>query len=197
MSISGIAGRVTDGALAGILMQPAVDRNADSTHLPGQSDTLSERSQDSVTLSAEARKLGTSSDAPGFKDFNGLTEEQRKEVEKLKETDQKVRAHEQAHLAAAGGLAKGSPHFDYAIGPDGRQYAVGGEASIDTSAVPGDPEATLQKARQIERAADAPGDPSPQDEQVAAAAAAMAQEAEAELSSRRSAATGGLISVFA
>jgi hypothetical protein len=78
--------------------------------------------------------------------------------------------------------------------PGGISLVGTSEVSIDASAVPGDPEATLQKARQIERAADAPGDPSPQDEQVAAA---LAQEAEAELSSRRSAAAGGLTSVFA
>jgi hypothetical protein len=153
--------------------------------------------EDRLTLSAEARQLQKSRGAPGSTGDTGLTEAQRREVEHLKEIDRRVRAHEQAHLAAAGGLAKGPPHFEYVTGPDGRHYAVGGEVSIDTSSVPGNPEATLQKARQIERAATAPGDPSSQDEQVAAAAAEMAQESQSELSRKGSAASGSLISVFA
>ena len=67
-----------------------------------------------------------------------------------------MRAHEQAHLAAAGPYANGAPTFEFQTGPDGRQYAVGGEVSIDTSPVPGDPEATVRKAQTVKRAALAP-----------------------------------------
>jgi len=62
------------------------------------------------------------------------------------------------------------------------QYAVGGEVSIDTSKVSGDPVATLQKAQQIQAAALAPVQPSSQDRNVAARAAQMAVEARAEIS---------------
>ena len=44
----------------------------------------------------------------------------------------KSRAHEMAHLAAAGGLATG-PYYEYQQGPDSKQYAVGGHVNIDTS----------------------------------------------------------------
>jgi hypothetical protein len=67
--------------------------------------------------------------------------------------------------------------FSYQRGPDGRFYAVGGEVSIDTSPVPGDPQATASKAEQIQRAALAPAQPSGQDRAVAAQAARMAMEA--------------------
>lgn len=109
-----------------------------------------------------------------------------RQISELRIRDQEVRAHELAHLAAAGGIAKGGPTFDYQRGPDGKLYAVGGEVQIDTSGVPGDPEATLQKAEQIQRAALAPAQPSAQDRSVAMAAAAMAAEARAEITSHNS-----------
>lgn len=110
-----------------------------------------------------------------------LTEEQLKQLDELKQRDQEVRMHEAAHLAAAGQHAKGGPTFDYQQGPDGKRYAVGGEVSIDTSKIPNDPEATIQKARQIRAAAMAPAEPSSQDRQVAAQAVQMEAQARAEI----------------
>jgi hypothetical protein len=108
-----------------------------------------------------------------------------REVAKLQAIDRRVRAHEQAHMAASGGLVRGGASYSYTVGPDGRRYAVAGEVSIDTSEVPNDPEATLQKAERIRRAALAPADPSAQDMRVAAQASAMAREARAELARER------------
>lgn len=107
------------------------------------------------------------------------------ELAKLKARDREVRAHEAAHAAAAGSLAKGGPSYTYQRGSDGRLYAVGGEVSIDTSAVSGDPEATIQKARQIRAAANAPANPSAQDRAVAAQASRMEAEARRELQQER------------
>lgn len=121
---------------------------------------------------------------------DGLTEEERQIVSKLAQRDREVRAHENAHLAAAGGLARGVS-YSYETGPDGKRYAVGGEVSIDTSPVPGDPEATLQKARQIQAAANAPAEPSGQDRAVAAQAAAMAQKALLEIAEQKRAELDG------
>lgn len=110
-----------------------------------------------------------------------LTDEEEQEVDKLKARDREVRAHEQAHLAAAGPYAKGGPTFEYQRGPDNKQYAVGGEVQIDTSKVADDPEATIRKAQVIRRAANAPAEPSSQDRHVAAQAAQMEAEARQEL----------------
>jgi hypothetical protein len=104
----------------------------------------------------------------------------RETVRLLEEQDREIRAHEHAHAAAAGGLGS-VPTFTYQSGPDGRLYAIAGEVKIDTSPVPGDPEATLRKARQIEQAAFAPGDPSPEDRRAAVMAAALAARARQEL----------------
>jgi hypothetical protein len=95
-----------------------------------------------------------------------------------------VRAHEQAH-AAVGGSYAGAPSYTYVRGPDGQRYAVAGEVSIDTSAVAGDPQATLSKMEIVVRAALAPAEPSAQDLRVAAQAQAQMVQARVELAELR------------
>ncbi len=110
-----------------------------------------------------------------------LSAEEKQRVAELKAIDLKVRAHERAHLAAAGSLARGGASFSFTTGPDGQRYAVGGEVSIDTSGVSDDPEATIRKAQNIRRAALAPANPSSQDRSVAARATQLEFNARAEL----------------
>lgn len=107
-----------------------------------------------------------------------------KRIEELKKIDRNVRAHEQAHLAAAGGLAMSGATFTYIRGPDGQQYAVGGEVSIDVS--PGKtPQETINKAERIKAAALAPADPSAQDRAVAGSAAQMEAQAQQQLAQEK------------
>ncbi len=115
------------------------------------------------------------------------------EISRLKARDAEVRAHEMAHLSAAGGHALGGPQYDYKTGPDGKQYAVGGRVRIDVSEVVGDPAATILKARTIRRAALAPSKPSGQDHRVAARAAAMEARAQRELHQKGTAAANRVI----
>jgi len=109
-----------------------------------------------------------------------LSESDERETRELQRRDQEVKAHEAAHKAAAGSYATGGASFDYQRGPDGRQYAIGGEVSIDTSR-PENPREAQSKAQTIQAAALAPAEPSAQDRQVAQAASQMAAEARAEL----------------
>jgi hypothetical protein len=109
-----------------------------------------------------------------------LSDEERKEVDKMQERDREVRTHEQAHLAAAGSYARGGIHLEYETGPDGRQYATGGHVNLDMSKEDS-PEKTAAKAQTIQKAAMAPAEPSPKDRQVASEARAMAMEARKEI----------------
>lgn len=127
-----------------------------------------------------SRSEGRATGATG-RSGEALSEEDRDKVEKLKARDREVRTHEQAHLSAGAGLITRGASYTYQTGPDGQQYAVGGEVGIDVSAVPNDPAATLRKAEQIRRAALAPSDPSGQDRAVAAEASRLAAEARQEL----------------
>lgn len=115
-----------------------------------------------------------------------LTPEEQKVVQQLKARDMEVRAHEQAHKSAGGQYVTGGPNYKYQTGPDGNQYAVGGEVQIDVSEVPGDPEATIQKARTVRSAANAPTQPSGQDRDVAAQASEIETKARQKLTERQS-----------
>lgn len=114
-----------------------------------------------------------------------LAEEEKEQVEKLKERDREVKTHEQAHIAAGGAHVKGGATYEYQTGPDGKQYAVGGHVNIDTSAVEGDPQATITKAQTIIKAALAPAEPSGQDRAVAAKASKMMTEARKQLNEEK------------
>ena len=114
------------------------------------------------------------------RDTAELTPEQQQQISKLKQTDSKVRAHEQAHISVGASLVRGGPTYSYETGPDNKRYAVSGEVSIDTSPAR-TPEATIPKAQHIRATALAPADPSPQDHSVAAQASQMEQRARREL----------------
>ncbi|MCK9225691.1 MAG: hypothetical protein M0R46_13380 [Candidatus Muirbacterium halophilum] len=132
-------------------------------------DNLNKEFEDSVEISDE-----------GKKSYENLSEEEQKQVEKLKQIDREVKAHEQAHLSAAGGIAVSGAEFSYQTGPDGQKYAVGGEVNIDTSKGKS-PQETIRKAEQIRSAAMAPAKPSSTDFKVAAQANQMLQQAKLEL----------------
>ncbi|MCC2617020.1 hypothetical protein LJ739_12275 [Aestuariibacter halophilus] len=108
---------------------------------------------------------------------------EQREIDDLKQRDQEVRAHEQAH-AARGGEHAGAPKYEFETGPDGKRYAVGGEVSIDISEE-GSPEETLRKMQQVRSAALAPAEPSPQDLRVASEANQRAIEARKEIASEQ------------
>lgn len=99
-------------------------------------------------------------------------------VQQLELRDQEVRAHELAHKSAGGGLTSAAT-FTYQQGPDGKQYAIGGEVQIQIS--PGNtPEETIRRAKQVLSAATAPANPSAADLRAAGMASRMEQEARAE-----------------
>lgn len=110
----------------------------------------------------------------------GLDSAQLKQLTDLKARDREVRAHEAAHQAAGGQYA-GAISYVYERGPDGAQYAVGGEVSIDTAFVEGNPQATIEKMRTVRSAALAPAEPSPQDRAIAAQAMQLMLQAQSEL----------------
>lgn len=120
----------------------------------------------------------------GLSNRTELTESEEKRVKELKKIDREVKTHEQAHLAAAGDLARGGASYSYTSGPDGRKYATAGEVDIDISPVKGNPKETIKKMQKVKRAALAPANPSPQDRSVAATASREIAKAQAELNSQ-------------
>jgi hypothetical protein len=109
-----------------------------------------------------------------------FTEQELQQIKELEARDREVRVHEQAHQSV-GGQYTGAASYTYQRGPDGVNYAIGGEVSINAGPVQGDPKATIEKADVVRRAALAPAEPSVQDRLVAAEASRMKLEAQAEL----------------
>src|SRR3990167_645442 len=142
---------------------PAQDSTATASDKPGQQD-----STQSATSKSEAARQQDQMEAD------------RVVIQQLRARDREVRVHEAAH-AAVGGQYAGSPSLQYTRGPDGKNYATGGEVGISTSAVSVDPQATIEKARVIRAAAMAPAQPSAQDRRVAAEAVQMEVEARTQL----------------
>ena len=66
-----------------------------------------------------------------------------------------------------GGAVHRAPELEYTVVLT-EMYATTGEVSVDTSAIPNDPEASIEKMRTVIAAALAPAEPSSQDRQVAA-----------------------------
>lgn len=151
----------------------AVEESAESAH--GENRTADDA--DSVAIKDSTDE---ENDSRHQHDKKRRETKEQQEIRELAARDREVHNHEQAH-ASVGGQYAGSPRYELKRGPDGVSYAVGGEVSISTSEVGGDPEATIAKAQQVHRAALAPADPSPQDRRVAARAAQMEVEARKEL----------------
>lgn len=110
-------------------------------------------------------------------------QQQQQQIRQLASREREVIAHEQAH-AAVGGQYTGSPSYTFERGPNGVNYAVGGEVAISLPAGGDDPAATLAAARQVREAALAPADPSVQDRTIAAEAARIESQAAAELAAQ-------------
>lgn len=140
-----------------------------------------------VTISEEAlKKLGMEKESQGSEKTTSsgvaqLSSEELEQVAELKSRDREVRSHEMAHMMVGGSLVRKGASYQYQTGPDGQRYAVGGEVSIDSSAVNGDPSATIRKMQQVKRAALAPANPSSQDHAVASAAAQTESAARQQL----------------
>ena len=160
-------------------VQPRVSLRPEDRHPASDQANVSDSQADNKDTSrTDASASGASAKAAGDQ---ALTRAEMRVIEQLKQTDAKVRQHEMAHIAAGGRYITSGANFTYKRGPDGKNYAVGGEVHIDTSEVPGDPQATLKKMNQVRNAALAPADPSAQDLKVASQASAQAAKALADL----------------
>jgi hypothetical protein len=216
LSIAPLAGRMDAAWTGGASRRPAAGRAddiasvspfavatpADGAALPVEGARPVQAGAGTVSNPAAAPSPGAAgaeqpeqANGQARSDQGALTPEEQAVVRELKARDAQVRAHEQAHVNAAAGLSVSGPTYSFQRGPDGRNYAVGGEVRIDTSEED-TPRETADKAQRIQAAALAPADPSPQDRAVAAAAAQMEQRALQQISAERqaqaaSARTGG------
>ncbi|WP_166369282.1 putative metalloprotease CJM1_0395 family protein [Psychromonas sp. SA13A] len=174
-----------DGSIKSAQQIVTPQQNKESSHSDPEVAAKAEGVENSKQVAnTEASNKESNDDSNGNSDKGKnqtYSEDELAVISSLKTRHNEVNIHEQAH-AAVGGQYASSPSYSYQTGPDGVKYAVSGEVSIDTSAIEGDPEATLKKAQQVKAAALAPAQPSAQDIKVAAEADQMATQARSEIS---------------
>jgi hypothetical protein len=174
MNITAINNNYT-GSIQTSVSQSSHSEHDEASKTSNQSDV--QNSEIKSNSSDDTKQNSTASDI-----YNSeLTQAELQLLQELKQTDSKVRRHEMAHIAAGGRYITSGANFTYKQGPDGKNYVVGGEVGIDTSPVPGDPQATIQKMRQVKSAALAPANPSTQDIKVASQASQTSSKALSEL----------------
>lgn len=182
--ISGV--RAVDGR-GTFLVRPASMASAGAVAWSGQSADRAappDHARMQQPMRGTAHQRNADGDAATFSSRLGdLTEQERTQLKNLKRRDHQVRTHENAHIAAGSGLVRGGPTYETQTGPDGRDYAVGGHVSIDSSPA-STPEETITKAQMIRLAALAPPEPSGQDLAVAAKAARMEAQARRQIADR-------------
>ena len=135
--------------------------------------------QNIIKSEAEKREAKKADDKAKSKSEDNEDEQ----VRELKNIQNEVIAHEQAHKAAAGEFG-GGISYSYTEGPDDKRYITGGEVPIKLKQG-STPEETLRNMQKVQAAANAPADPSGQDRQVAAKAAAIASRARNEIARER------------
>ena len=106
------------------------EQSTQERNVTGQPPGTTERSQSSEKRDESASRTDTTNRASANPPLNGSEQAMLRE---LKQRDQQVRQHELAHIAASGGLAQGGPSYTYQRGPDGQNYAIGGQVSLDVS----------------------------------------------------------------
>ncbi len=148
-----------------------------SSSFPGDKVTLSQNGKDKA---AEVESPVATPKTKNNNTIKSLDQQELEQLQQLKRRDMEVRAHEQAHLSAAGPYAKGGASFTYQKGADGALYAIGGEVGVDVTEE-STPEATITKMETIKRAALAPASPSGADKMIAAQADAKEAQARQEL----------------
>lgn len=169
----------TSSLYPGLTTYPGVSAVASSPGAAARSDDL--QTARPATAKTDAERPGADSETdkkPGLQ--QDLEETELQQLQSLKARDREVRAHEAAHQSV-GGQHSGAASYSYERGPDGAQYAVGGEVPIDIAAVANNPQATIDKMRVVQAAALAPAEPSSQDRQVAAKAMQIMLQAQVDL----------------
>ncbi|TFG83187.1 MAG: hypothetical protein E4H20_06080 [Spirochaetales bacterium] len=160
-------------------MRIIYDYAGQTPHIPAAPTSAKRNGRETVLVI----KVGNDAEAESVKRHPS----RRHPISPGKATDQawavnsKVHGHENAHLSALGPYAASGILYSTITTPSGESIAVGGSIAVDLQEVPGDPEATLRKARTVLNASMAPGSPSGADLRVAARAYRLMQKAKSEL----------------
>ena len=139
---------------------------------------VNERQSDDSRRGSDGKEGGS-----GTGNGKELTEQEIKQVDKLKSREKEVITHELRHQSVGGQYAS-APSYGKEKGPDGRSYITDGSVQISVSEE-STPEKTISKMQQVYAAALAPAEPSSADRSVAAKAKSIEASARAELAEEK------------
>jgi len=134
---------------------------------PTEDPSVREAREERTRLAAGEGPRSAAVSEIGVADIDELSLSERRDLKRLQARDGSVRREETAHAAAAGAMA-GPIQYDYATGPDGRRYVVGGEVPIRAETITGDPETAARQGRRLAAAAMSAQAPSAADYNAAA-----------------------------
>ena len=160
----------------GVTQEDLQSKKQEAQDALNKENKTAENTQNIIKSEAERREASKKEDEAEEK-----KDAQKKELEQIQ---REVISHEAAHKAAAGQFG-GGVSYSYTEGPDGESYITGGEVPIKLKEGK-TPEETIRNMQQVQRAANAPADPSSQDRQVAAKAASIASKARQEIIQEKS-----------
>lgn len=164
---------------AGSLNRP---QNEQGSQDPQAKDTLEKQGViDDAKVKANASSVNS--------DVDEEDPDVRREIQDLTVIEDKVIAHEQAHMSVGGEFAGGAS-YSYTVGPDGKRYISGGEVGISIPSVD-DPEQMLRMLERVRQAAMAPADPSSQDLRVASSATSRMAKVNSEIAAKKADETYG------
>ena len=155
----------------GVAQEDLQSKKQEAQDALNKENKAAENTQNIIKSEAERREASKKEDE--------AEKEKDAQAKELAQIQREVIAHEAAHQAAAGEFG-GGVSYSYTEGPDGKSYITGGEVPIKFKEG-STPEETLRNMQQVQRAANAPADPSGQDRQVAAKAVALASKARQEI----------------
>ena len=177
MSIGSVVNMPMSGRTGIVTGQTAIGETADGkqrvvmqvrSRVPA--DEAGARGTPAVSTPAETARASAAASGAGYevrkpeiaRNPDDLTAAERAAVDRLRQRDSQVKQEEKAHAAAAGASA-GPISYTYQMGPDGRQYAVGGSVSVRMSNPSGDPAKLAEAAARLSTAANAAHNPSSAD----------------------------------
>lgn len=129
----------SSGATPGSIVNTPQGPSAVVRVLPGGEEALTQPLAPTTENQTNTNTAGASSatgrETPVYRppaDESEMSPEAREALRELQGIDRAVRTEEKTHAGVAGAYGS-TPEYTYVRGPDGRQYAVGGSVSVDTS----------------------------------------------------------------
>lgn len=144
-----------------------INNNYNTVSSINQQIAIKKAELSNIDKKEDEKSLFENNDSVNIVGKNYDEEDYKRVLQKYKDLDNEVKAHEQTH--ASGAVTTAPINYSYQVGPDGKVYASGGSVRFDTS-IPDNPVEAEVKLDKLASAASAPEQLSFSDSQISRAA---------------------------